>query len=282
MVNTRLSTLCATLDVARRADRAEIDFCALAGAVGSPHGVERLEAGGGLALVGKPGSPLNKMLGLGLGAEVSEDDLDRMERFYSTRGAPAQIELCPLAASDVAPRLAARGFVLQGFEQELARPIAPGCCAGVDRPHDVRVTQARPDQDDLWIRVTAEGFAAFEPPVSGGPTPEMPSLAAMKEMMSQFAHPKIRRYLAWCGDEPAGGGAAWIHEGVVGIGGTSTLPAYRRRGVQRAIAISSIEDAESEADLAIVTTAPGSTSQRTFERLGFQILYSRAILVKTF
>jgi hypothetical protein len=282
MLHTHRPALCATLEMARRVDRAEIDFCALAGEVGSQRGVERLEAGGGLALFGKAGSPLNKVLGLGLGVQVTDEDLDRIEEFYAARGTSAQIELCPLAASDVAPRLTARGFVLQAFENELARTIGRGVGTDLIRPDEVRVTQARPDQDQLWIRVTAEGFAAFEAPVSGGPAPEIPSLDAMMEMMSQFAHPRIRRYLAWIGDAPAGGGAAWIHDGVVGISGTATLAPFRRRGVQRAITISAMEDAADAADLAIATTAPGSTSQRTFERLGFQVLYTRAILVKPF
>ena len=33
-------------------------------------------------------------------------------------------------------------------------------------------------------------------------------------------------------------------------------------------------------DLVIATTEPGSISQRTFERLGFQVMYTRAILIK--
>ena len=131
------------------------------------------------------------------------------------------------------------------------------------------------------MRITAEGFTAFEPPVSGGPAPEIPSLDVMMEMMAEFAHPKFRRYLAWVGDQPAGGGAAWVYDGVLGICGTATVPRFRRRGVQRSLALAAMEDAISEADLAIATTAPGSTSQRTFERLGFHVLYTRAILVKS-
>jgi hypothetical protein len=81
---------------------------------------------------------------------------------------------------------------------------------------------------------------------------------------------------------PAGGGSSWVQDRVLGIAGTSTLPAYRRRGVQAAIAVQAMEDAAAEADIATATTAPGSTSQRTFERLGFQVLYNRAIVVKSF
>lgn len=278
--NQMADVLCATIDVARRVDRAEIEFCALAGEIGIPGGVERLEAGGGVALFGKLGSPLNKVLGVGLNGPVPDADLDRIEAFFGRHGSATPIELCPIAGSDIAPRLSARGFVLEGFENELGRPLGPGAVSGLPRPDEVRITMARPDQDDLWVRVTAEGFAAFEPPVGGGSPSEVPGIDLMVEMMSQFSHPRIRRYLAWIGDAPAGGGAAWVHDGVLGIFGTSTLAEFRRRGVQRAIAMSAIEDAASEADLATATTAPGSTSQRTFERLGFQVLYTRAILVK--
>ena len=38
--------------------------------------------------------------------------------------------------------------------------------------------------------------------------------------------------------------------------------------------------ARGKADLTIATTEPGSISQRTFERCGFQVVYTRAILVK--
>jgi hypothetical protein len=33
-------------------------------------------------------------------------------------------------------------------------------------------------------------------------------------------------------------------------------------------------------DLAVVTTQPGSTSQRNVQRSGFDLLYTRAVLVK--
>jgi hypothetical protein len=272
-------TLHATLDLARRVDRAEIEFCAVAGGMGRPGGVEVLEAGGGRALFGKPGSPLNKVLGLGLSGPVADEDLARIETFYASRGAPVPIELCPLAAADLPPRLIARGFVVQGFENQLGRGLAAGAAARQPAAPGVRVTLATPAQDDLWIRVTAEGFAAGEPPVGGGPASDLLSVDLMMEMMSQFAHPSIRRYLAWVGGEPAGGGAAWAYGGVLGIFGTATLPRFRRLGVQAAIAQRAMAESV-DAELATATTAPGSTSQRTFERLGFHVLYTRAIFVK--
>ena len=267
------------LAMARRLDRAEIDFCALAGATGSTSGaVDRLEAGGGLALYSKPGSPLNKVLGLGLAGPVADEDLDRIERFYRDHASPAQIELCPLAYVDVAARLCMRGFVIQGFESQIAR--VPGPLPAL--PPGVRVTLAASEQDDLWCRVVAEGFGAAEAHVGGGPEQETFSTEKLIEMMAQFRHPGIRGYIAWIDGRPAGGGSSWMLDGVLGIAGTSTLPEYRRRGVQTALALQAMLDAPDSGELITATTAPGSTSQRTFERLGFQLLYTRTILVKSF
>jgi GNAT superfamily N-acetyltransferase len=150
--------------------------------------------------------------------------------------------------------------------------------AGFSRP--VTVTLATPNQDDLWTRVVSEGFVAFEPLAGGAPEGKPLTIEQMIEMMSQFKHPQIRRYIAWVEGQPAGGGAAWAHEGVLGIFGTSTLPQFRRRGLQAAVTIHAIREAHGSADLAIATTAPGSTSQRTFERLGFSVLYTRAVFVR--
>jgi hypothetical protein len=265
-----------TLELARRIDRAEIELCARAGGVGLAGGVASLEAGGGRALFGKPGSPLNKVLGLGLHGPVSDEELDAIERFYRDRGSPAQIELCPMAYADLPARLCSRGFVLQGFESQLARSFAPQA----SQASPVRVSLAAPEQDNLWIRVVAEGFGAAEPHVGGGPEFETFSVDQIAQIMSQFNHPSLRRYLAWIDGQVAGGGSSWLIDGVLGIAGTSTLPAFRRQGVQSAVTVKAIHDAAGEAEIVTATTAPGSTSQRTFERLGFRVMYMRAILVK--
>ncbi len=264
-----------TIDLARRVDRAEIEFCALAGATGLGRPLDRLDAGGGVALFGKPGSPFNKVLGLGLSGGVPDGDLDRLVRFYQERGSPAQVELCPMAYADVAARLGARGFLVQGFESELGRH--PGSVPAM--PPDVRVAVVEPEQEDLWLRTIADGFVAAEPHAGGGPGHETFSTEQLMEMMADFRHPHIRRFIAWIDGQAAGGGSSWMLDGVLGVAGTSTLPQFRRRGVQAAITIQAILDGR-DADLIIATTAPGSTSQRTFERLGFQLLYTRTILVK--
>ena len=264
-----------TVALAQRVERMLIDFCAAGGEVGTRAGVASLEAGGGRALYGVVDSPLNKVLGLGVGAQVRDADLDAIEAFYASHRAPAQIELCPHATPDLPSRLSARGFMLQGFENQLARALNDG---EVDLPvaANLRVTRASAAEDALWVDVVAEGFAAAE----GTDTPPQESVNLLRTIMRQFNHPAIVRYLVWENDTAGGGGAAYVRDGMVGIFGTATLPRFRRRGVQTALVRQILADAASRADLAITTTEPGSTSQRTFERLGFRLIYTRAIMVK--
>lgn len=265
----------ATLELARRVDRAEIDFCALATMSGAPDAAT-FERAGGRAVYGAPGSPVNKVLGLGLGVEVTDDDLDAIEQFYAERGCPVQIELCPLAAADVAPRLTKRGYVLQAFENELAR-VAPG--EPVQSPAGADISVEAGAGERPWLQIVSEGFATPDRAMPGSPVPR-DAVSAIGEVMRQFFHPEIVRYVANVDGHSAAAGLSFVSNGVLGIFGTATLPAFRRRGLQGAIVARAMNDARGKADLVIATTEPGSISQRTFERLGFQVIYTRAILVK--
>jgi ribosomal protein S18 acetylase RimI-like enzyme len=264
----------ATLELARRIDRAEIDFCALASGAGTPGGVASLEVGGGRALCSFEGSPLNKVLGLGLGAPVEDADIDAIEAFYDERGIPVQIELCPLAVSGLSARLTKRGYQLQAFENQLVRPLGEEF---VPEP-DLRVTRATPELDAVWLHVAASGFAApNDSAAAAAPPPDL--LDNIKRVMSGFIHPDFERLLVWVDGEPAGAANAYVLDGVLGIAGTATLPAFRRRGVQQAAVAHALQSGVGRADLAMATTAPGSLSQRNFERAGFQVVYTRAIFV---
>ncbi|HRI11203.1 MAG TPA: hypothetical protein PKW35_25470, partial [Nannocystaceae bacterium] len=58
------------------------------------------------------------------------------------------------------------------------------------------------------------------------------------------------------------------------------LPAHRRRGVQSALLTHRLAAAAAAGcELAVVTTQPGSKSQENVQRLGFALLYARAIFV---
>jgi GNAT superfamily N-acetyltransferase len=269
----------ATLELAKRVERTEIDFCAVGAGVGLPGGAASIEVGGGRGVCGQPGSPMNKVLGLGLGVDVTDEDLDAIEDFYDERDCPIQIELCPLVSVDLVAKLQTRGYVLKGFENELACALMGRVPPSSNGNLHVEVLTGDRDED-AFLRATVEGFAVPDsgPHSSHAPAPEV--VDTVSRAMRQFIHPDIIRYLVRIDGEPAGAAASVITNGVLGIFGTGTRPAYRRRGVQSAIVAMALQEAAGRADLAIATTEPGSISQRTFERFGFQVLYTRAILVR--
>jgi GNAT superfamily N-acetyltransferase len=95
------------------------------------------------------------------------------------------------------------------------------------------------------------------------------------------AIPGFARFLAWRGNEVAGGGGLRIWNGVAQLSGAATLPAHRRRGVQSALLRHRLAiAARAGCDLAVVTTSPGSKSQANVQRQGFALLYARAVMVK--
>jgi len=78
----------------------------------------------------------------------------------------------------------------------------------------------------------------------------------------------------------AGGASLRIADGVAQLCGAATLPEHRRRGVQTSLLAARLEEARRAAcDVAVVTTQPGSKSQQNVQRRGFDLLYTRAVLL---
>ena len=52
---------------------------------------------GGHMIFAGVGSLIGRAVGMGFAGPVSTADLDRLEEFYRSRGAPSQLDLCPLS-----------------------------------------------------------------------------------------------------------------------------------------------------------------------------------------
>jgi N-acetylglutamate synthase-like GNAT family acetyltransferase len=91
----------------------------------------------------------------------------------------------------------------------------------------------------------------------------------------------VVRYAALHDGALAGGANLHIAHGVAQLAGAATAPAYRRRGIQAALLAARLADAGAAGcDVATVTTQPGSRSQQNVQRRGFDVLYTRAVLIK--
>jgi GNAT superfamily N-acetyltransferase len=232
---------------------------------------------GGVAIFAEPGSPFNKVAGVGFAGEPSATDLDEIEEAFAARGADVQIELSHLGDPRIAGLLTDRGYRLVSFENVLGlaldREIEPVT------PRGVEVRRSGEDEFDTWLDVVADGFAC--PDTQGVPSHENFPRDVLERAERAFAAAGVVRYLALREGVPAGGAGLHIADGVAQLAGSATAPSHRRRGIQSALLAARLMDAAvAGCDIALVTTQPGSQSQQNVQRRGFHLLYTRVVLLK--
>lgn len=256
--------------LAARIERAEAGLIAKAAAAGFVKPIA-----GGVATFAGPGSPFNKVAGLGFDGIPSAAALDEIERAFATRVAPVQIELAHLGDSAIGMLLSDRGYVLTSFENILGRAIGDA----PSMPPGIEVRLSGEEELDAWLAVVADGFA--HPDGQGVPSHEDFPRDIIERAERDFAAAGVIRYVALRDGGIAGGASLHIADGVAQLAGAATDPAHRRRGVHTALLAARLADAAAAGcDIAVVTTQPGSKSQENVQRHGFDLLYTRAILVR--
>jgi ketosteroid isomerase-like protein/GNAT superfamily N-acetyltransferase len=232
---------------------------------------------GGVASFAGEGSPYNKVAGLGFGGVPHPAALDEIEKAFAAFGSPVQIELAHLADPAIGVLLAGRGYRLESFENVLGRALA----SELERvmPPGVEVRLSREEESGTWLDVVAEG--SVHPDTQGVPWHEEFSREAIIGAERDSAAAGDTRYAALRDGVIVGGATMRISEGVAQLTGAATVPAHRRRGVQTALLSARLADAAAAGcDVAVITTQPGSKSQQNAQRQGFDLLYTRAVLVK--
>lgn len=232
---------------------------------------------GGVASFAEEGSPLNKVAGLGFGGVPSAAALDEIERAFTACGAPVQIELAHLVDPAIGAVLTERGYRLVSFENVLGLALT-GEPERVTPP-GVEVRRSGEDEFDQWLDVVADGVA--HPDTQGVPSHEEFPRDVIARAMRDLAAAGVLRYVALRDGVIAGGASVRRAEGIAQLTGAATAPAHRSRGVQTALLAARLADAAAVGcDVAVITTQPGSTSQQNAQRRGFDLLYTRAVLVK--
>lgn len=263
------------IDLARRIEGAEAQFMAAAtnaaGVRGAPASVRPV--GGGFACFAEPGSPMNKVVGVGFGAIPEAAEWAEIEAGCAANGAPVQVELANLADPGIGRTLTGRGYRLVGFENVLGRAVA----VGTD-PVVAGVEVRRSDDINAWVEVVVDGFA--HPDDQGVASHEEFPRGIVERAERDIEKAGAAAYLASIDGVVAGGAAARFADGIAQLAGAATRPDYRRRGVQSALLAKRLADAAAAGcDIAVVTTGAGTKSQQNVQRFGFQLLYTRAILV---
>lgn len=265
--------------LAARIEREEAAFiAACCRAVGSRTGGPAFElpVAGGFATYAGADSPFNKVVGTGFDGLPTDDELALVEQQYDAYGSAAAFEISTLADPAIFELLTARGYLLVGFEDVLVAHLTARATEPVD---GIEVMRAE-DRLDVWMHVAAE--SALHADTAGVPQldtfPREALETAERAGIDAGAHP----YLATVGGQPAGAGGVHLTGALAQLTGAGTLPAFRRRGVQRQLVRARLADAlAAGCEYAVVTTQPGSTSQANMRRAGFELGYARAVLVRS-
>jgi hypothetical protein len=254
--------LFADAQLARRIEAAE---AANARGCGALPGSSSIEVAGGCAIFAGADSPLTQAVGIGLNGHVTLREIIAMETFFRERGAKVSIDLCPLANPDLLPVLADRGYRATQFNNVLVKRLA-----GTEIVPTTSVRLAMPEEADLWSHALGRGF--FE-------VPELTN-EEMDIGRAIFAMPGAMCYLALSDSgEPAGGAAASIRSGLMTLFADATVRGYRGSGIHRNLISTRLNEAVAQGcDMATASTAPGSGSQRNYERMGFEVVYTKVIL----
>lgn len=225
-----------------------------------------LDVAGGAAAFLELGSPVNGAVGLGLNGEVDAESLIQVERFFREREERPLIAVAPLVDPSLTRLLELRGWVPSAFENVLVRALEPAD-EFAPPPPDVEIRLARTAEElELWGILVANGFSA----------PDDPTPMELRLGCAAAAAPDGRFLLAYVDGAPAGTGELHLQDGVGWLTADTTLPQFRRRGVQGALQRARLEIArDAGCDLALTEAIPGSASQRNMERLGFGIVYTR-------
>jgi GNAT superfamily N-acetyltransferase len=276
----RLPLFC-DIALAERIERVEAQLIAKASeaarsrSAGAPGFV--IPMAGGVASFAEDGSPFNKVAGLGFSGVPDAAALDEIERAFTAHGAHVQIELAHLAEPAIGAFLTGRGYRLVSFENVLG--LALGGEPERVTPAGVEVRPSGDDEFGSWLDVVAAGVA--HPDTQGVPSHEEFPREVIEAAERDFAAAGVIRYAALRDGVMAGGASIRMTAGVAQLTGAATAPAHRRRGVQTALLSARLADAAAAGcDVALVTTQPGSKSQQNVQRRGFDLLYTRAVLVK--
>jgi hypothetical protein len=227
------------------------------------------EIAGGTAVFAGADSPITQAIGLGMHGPVAGTDLDRMTEFFHSRGTAAAAEICPLVDLSLYAELGRRGYRLGEVSNVLVYDLSlddrgPASSEVVVRP-------VEPGEVKLWATKVMRGFS------EDGPVPD-----SMRDILESFpGPPDACHFLAFVNGEVAGGATVSVRGGVCGLFGASTLPVFRRRGVQTALLAARLKWARTRGcDLAASITQPGSISHRNMERFGFRVAYTRTKLFR--
>jgi len=210
---------------------------------------------------------VNRAMAVGISAPVSREEIDSVILRLRHIGLVPAFEVTPATLPAMVRLLAGQGFMHDPSADvtALIRPISEKL---MDPPDDVVV---RPVTDEaslaLWQEVSATGW---------GHTDTRARAASDAFARAAFVTDQDGMTIAFDVNDgrPVGCASVTIRDGLATLGGMSTLPDQRRRGVQAALVHHRLRFAAMRGcDQAATTAATGSASERNLRRHGFKPVF---------
>ena len=239
-------------------------------------GASWLDVAGGRAIFTGAGFFSNRAMGLGLHAPVSPEDIERLEAFYAERGAPSEIEIASTVGRPLIQLLNQRGYRLTRFRNIYAQALRGRETAGGEPDETLAAVDTQEVDASMtseWSGILLDGFGYTD-------DADRQRVALWNRMLR--SRPEVVAVIAAIDGQSVGSASVMILGTTAVLGGATTLPAFRRRGVQRALIEARLSLASrTGCELAIITADPASSSGRNAERSGFQLVCNHAGMRKS-
>lgn len=212
----------------------------------------------------------NRVVGLGVARPATDTMLDAIVAHYADRGAPFEVNLCPLAEpGDLASRLSARGLDAPFHHVKWVRGIQ----SAPPRALALRLERVKPRQARAFGNIAGEGFAGGLP-------------AARDWFAGCVGRPGWTHYVTYEGDEPAGCAAMYVEGDGAWLCFDATRESQRGKGSQSLLIAARIRDAAAAGCRWLsCDTGPNwpdvdTTAWRNLSRAGFVAAYERPCWIR--
>lgn len=231
-------------------------------------GIEARAVGGALCLTGRafPIPLLHRAVGFGTLAEATPATLDRIVRFFASRGLPARVEIAEGVVRPTVVRLLERAGLRRESERHRIHVLETAVAPVAPRVPGLRVRRAAPDVFGTAVR---HGFE-----VSG-------ELGMFFERASA-AHVRSERERATAlvpavDGTVAGSALLWLSPGVAGLYSGSVFEQYRGQGIQLALIAERVRLGLARRRRVFTSqTEAENASAHNLRDLGFRQLYETA------
>lgn len=227
-----------------------------------------LEINGGAACFSGFNSYLSQVVGWGFSTQLRRfrDEIETIEHFYQTLNhRRVDIELCPFVGNDLTIFLSQRGYCISELNNvslldlKTYQPI--NCLADPLLIREIEIPKMK-----LWAKKVALGFDAPE---------------AERQFLRYAQSKSVRVFGVYDGNQIVAGATLALHNDFCDLGVTSTLPAYRGKGLQKKLLQARLKVAQQEGlSWAMVTTEPGTVSDSNVQKVGFRCAYTRIKMTK--